>query len=529
MAEVELAEPLPPDLQAKGPAQEGRGVHGQYVYWICMAMPRQETILARGIKRPTDFDRDSFRELIVQTYTEEGLVVIETACFLEPHADGEPHLNLLVRASAQHRWKKIWTRLLQQHKVYVGFGENVKTWAEGVAYGRVASDHKGEEALDKDPKQWHKDGTPTPFEQVLPRRWQQQGFVRHTRMTSLAFYELCRQHHLDNTTDLWAKATELSEAGDKALLAYLLDSDAEAQLAKVLRGVAAQENARRAKLSREAVLEERFAKNDCCCSSPDRCYGLMKGILQANGLDGVLQAEVLGALRTGRAKRRTLCLLGEPDCGKSFLFTGLKEVYRTYVRPDGGSYQLEELLEKELVYLNDFEYDVGAKEWMPWSYFKNFLEGEVVSVARPKNRGGNTTFKGTAPVFMTACKEVTLCRRGQEVQEETRQMRKRIKYFHLPHSIPEGQVVEVLRHCGYCTAKLYLEGKQVLDTEQPAPPPPPQPQAAASRQPGEPALKKPRTATECLNELKDLKGLLDAGLLTPDEFGDLKARLLRGD
>ena len=95
MAEVELAEPLPPDLQAKGPAQEGRGVHGQYVYWICMAMPRQETILARGIKRPTDFDRDSFRELIVQTYTEEGLVVIETACFLEPHADGEPHLPRL--------------------------------------------------------------------------------------------------------------------------------------------------------------------------------------------------------------------------------------------------------------------------------------------------------------------------------------------------------------------------------------------------------------------------------------------------
>ena len=54
--------------------------------------------------------------------------------------------------------------------------------------------------------------------------------------------------------------------------------------------------------------------------------------------------------------------MGPPDCGKTFLLKGLRDVYSTYERPDGGSYQLENLLGKEVVFLNDFEYDVQAKD-----------------------------------------------------------------------------------------------------------------------------------------------------------------------
>ena len=40
---------------------------------------------------------------------------------------------------------------------------------------------------------------------------------------------------------------------------------------------------------------------------------------------------------------------------------------------------------------------------------------------------------------------------------------------------------------------------------------------------------KARTAAEYIQELKDLKDLLDAGTLNTDGFADLKAKLLRGD
>jgi len=460
--------------------------------------------------------------MLVKVHDECSITLVETACFLEPHESGDMHLNLLARASSQYRWKPVAERLLRQYKVHVSFGENVRTWAEGVVYFRVASEHKGPEALDQHPDQWHKDGCPSRFEDSLPRRWQQEGFVRPTRFTNLAFYELCRQHNLKEETEVWAKATELSEAGDKGLLAYLLDTDAETQLAKVLKATSATERVRRERLGRVGLLEECFSQGSCCCATPQQCYLLQKEVLQNNGLDGPFQKAVFEALRAGRAKRRNVCVLGPPDCGKTFLLKGLREVYSCYERPDGGSYQLEDLLGKEVVFLNDFEYDASAKEWMPWSFFKNFLEGGHLKVGRPKNRGGNATFKGTAPVFATAPQEVKLFRKGVEDTKETNQARKRFQYFSLTKEIPEGKVQEVLKTCGHCAARLFLEGKAPAAGQ--AAPAATLARAAASNSP----LPKRRRLSpeEVVKELKDLQGLLATGLLSQEEVHSLKRRLL---
>lgn len=270
----------------------------------------------------------------------------------------------------------------------------------------------------------------------------------------------------------------------------------------------------------------------------------MKDILRKNGLDGQLQGLVLGALRAGRAKKRTICLVGGADCGKSFLYRGLKEVFSVYERPDSGSYQLEELEGKELLYINDFTYDDAARAWMSWGYLKNFLEGGEIPIGKSKCGGGrNTTFSGTAPVLMTAPEEVKLYKRGVEVQSETVQMEKRIHYVRLHHSIPEAERKEILRHCGHCTARLYLEGRAQLEAApvrrlsgkqhpMPAAAGHPTPVGCSSSShsgapgSGGPAPKRARSAAACVQELKDLKGLLDAGVLTADEFQRLKGRLL---
>jgi hypothetical protein len=74
------------------------------------------------------------------------------------------------------------------------------------------------------------------------------------------------------------------------------------------------------------------------------------------------------------------------------------------------NYQLEDLMGKELVFLDDFEYDEDVKEWMSWAYLKRFLEGGDVPVAGPKNRGGNVLAKNHASVFFTAPQSVALAR-----------------------------------------------------------------------------------------------------------------------
>ena len=54
-----------PQLPLDGPPQRGGGVQGQYVYAVIMSQPTPE-VLQGGVKQLSDFDRVTFRELIVQ-------------------------------------------------------------------------------------------------------------------------------------------------------------------------------------------------------------------------------------------------------------------------------------------------------------------------------------------------------------------------------------------------------------------------------------------------------------------------------
>ena len=61
---------------------------------------------------------------------------------------------------------------------------------------------------------------------------------------------------------------------------------------------------------------------------------MMTEVLQKSGLDGTFQKEVLGSLRSGWAKQRNSCLLGDADADKSFLLKGLRASF------DGDRYAL---------------------------------------------------------------------------------------------------------------------------------------------------------------------------------------------
>ena len=98
------------ELRSDGPPQVGRGVRGQYCYWITMPMLRQEDLLTHGLKKPSEFSREGFIELGVKVHRECGIDVVEAICFLEPHEDGQPHMNLLVRSSRQFRWLPVAQR-----------------------------------------------------------------------------------------------------------------------------------------------------------------------------------------------------------------------------------------------------------------------------------------------------------------------------------------------------------------------------------------------------------------------------------
>ena len=169
--------------ELSGPPQTGRGVKGQYVYWVTMSHPRPETVEAHGVKVPTDFDRDSFRELLAKVHADCGVTIVEAASFQELHENGLPHQNCGVRSVNQYKWRDVAKKLRDEHKVCVDFATNIRTWSEAIIYGRVGSEHKGPELLDKDPRQWAANGNPMPFDDVIPRKWRAEGFQRKVQLT----------------------------------------------------------------------------------------------------------------------------------------------------------------------------------------------------------------------------------------------------------------------------------------------------------------------------------------------------------
>ena len=202
-----MAEP-PNDPVPSGPHQHGRGVQGQYVYWITQSHPTADVVERLGLRAPAEFSRTEFRELVAECHQAAFVELVETVCFREPHANGEVHNNLLVRARRQYKWKLV-AQKLRDKSVHVDFSTHVRTWADGVVYGRVASEHKRPESLDHNYEHWAKPpAEPTPLDRFLPVRWQRAGYVRPTRLSNLAFYDLCKEHEDKSEEELWAKASE---------------------------------------------------------------------------------------------------------------------------------------------------------------------------------------------------------------------------------------------------------------------------------------------------------------------------------
>ena len=457
-------QPLP-QLPVVGALPAGQGAAArQHCWWITFAHPYQETVEQLQLKTPTDFTRSTFLDLVKAVYAGAGKRVLEAAVFLEPHRRTDAagnrllHLNCLVRCDEQHRWGPL-ARAFRQQGVAVDFASNIKTWFDGVTYGTVASGHKPREDLDSDPLQWAGTGAPTPFAEVLPARWR--GGRRAAKLTALQTYDLFVAKGIKTVTAAWALATDMSASGERGLLTSLLElRDVEGFVQKVARAQDSQERLRCDSVGRLGLLLEAVAA-PCVCTQPGLWRRLATETLDNNGVREVFCGAIYKALAEGRKKKNNVFLVGPTNAAKSFLVKPLTLMYHTYTIPDGGSYQLEAILDAEVMFLNDFEWD-PKESWMRWSYFKDFLEGSKISVGRPKNRGGNVFFDKDIPVVGTCPVPVQYVvhdgRRFAVHDGETSQMNSRLTYVSIGASMDEEKVAEC-PPCCRCVAELYGMGK----------------------------------------------------------------------
>ena len=76
-----VAQEMAVPLQSDGPPQHGRGVKGQFVYWITQSAPTLEVVQQLGLRHVSVFSHEELSSLVVEAHTKCDVEVLETACF----------------------------------------------------------------------------------------------------------------------------------------------------------------------------------------------------------------------------------------------------------------------------------------------------------------------------------------------------------------------------------------------------------------------------------------------------------------
>ena len=91
--------------------------------------------------------------------------------------------------------------------------------------------------------------------------------------------------------------------------------------------------------------------------------------------------KVFDVLNEGRKKGNDLMVIGPANCGKTFLFRPLTEIFDTFVSPTHGTFAWVGAEKAEVVFLNDLRW---SEKLISWSNFLNLLEWLHIHVQAPK-------------------------------------------------------------------------------------------------------------------------------------------------
>jgi hypothetical protein len=177
------------------------------------------------------------------------------------------------------------------------------------------------------------------------------------------------------------------------------------------------------------------------------------------------QELVTNCLRFGRNKKNNIFLVGERNCGKSFLLRPLTIIYDTFCNPASGSFNWVGAHSKEVILLNDFRYppvDKGADKIISWQDLLNLCDADKLHIQAPKSFfAENIEWTAKQPIFGNGPRQISYIRNGIEDIGETSQMNARMVYVHLHYPIPEENLDHSILPCARCFAHLILNGSDI--------------------------------------------------------------------
>lgn len=214
----------------------------------------------------------------------------------------------------------------------------------------------------------------------------------------------------------------------------------------------AEVDVQRSKRTRIEILQETLQAT--CNDSSCNWLQMAKETLSRNGVNlAEFSHAIKDALTNGRGKKRNIMIIGPANCGKTFIFQPLRNIYKSFVNSATGSFAWVGVEDAEIIYLNDFRWN---EKIIQWQDFLRLLEGDSVHFPAPKTHySKDILLTADTPIFATSIRAIRRYQNANMAQEETKMMEVRWKIFHFHQQIPCEDMLDATP-CGKYFARLIL-------------------------------------------------------------------------
>lgn len=443
---------------------------------------RRQYLVTYSQANLTEFPtRESFCDALIDSFHgPSGKVVAEYwACSLEEHENTSGyHYHACVKLSGPKRWDPVRKALLANYGLKVNFSDKHESYYSAYRYVCKSDPHvfhspnhpnlqevgspvtkKCISAYKKKCAEKRKSFSESTASASATLRSDRSEIKKPRRLSNLDVSEFLIKNNIKTEEELLSRANEQLKCGKKDLANFIYNRSERARLELIKTAwkmEAAAASVARAGKSRMEVIRE-AASQQCVDKCEGRWLQLALDTLQKNNVHYIVFATAMrNLLVKGRGKHRNILIVGPAECAKTFLFSPLQVLFRSFSNPAENKYAWIGADKAEIIFLNDFRW---SAETIAWKELLLLLEGQTVHLPAPKNHyAQDICIDKDTPIVATGIAELKFLNRFNQTDEiENEMMQVRWKVFKFSHQIPRDEQIEVA-DCPKCFSDLILMG-----------------------------------------------------------------------
>ncbi|EEQ99969.1 hypothetical protein Pmar_PMAR022755 [Perkinsus marinus ATCC 50983] len=352
--------------------------------------------------KPCDMGKEELSGIILTI--NRGKSLLYYSIFHERHKDGNMHAHFLMKYATPTRWKQLADTLRNVYRIFASVSCAVpkpgfKICMYPVLFSYCFRTNPDKPLIDLDLKPYLSERHPDPTALIVPRTRQEKA-KRVRAMDRCDFQEFVVKNNIKTENEVLEYACR-----DKALnmLAMNLKTDIQALIDRSWQiAGAARRRVEESKSPMEKV--KACLGAECSCASPGLWFEKVSEVVVRNlRQEGAerLREDIIRNLEEGRSKQTNVVIYGVASSGKTAILQPLTRILKCAATPDSGKFSLEDLLECECIFWNDFRLK-SLGEACDMGKLLNLLEGGGIKISRPRNHKQNDSFfTKLVPIFIT--------------------------------------------------------------------------------------------------------------------------------